>query len=203
LDITSPLCRTGRDRFLHEVDQSRSVHRYYAPLRLPSARPESLRLFGYRFPVPWCFLRSFTPQLEATRRVPGRLSQPDARSGIFPRRQTTLPSSRVTPLEACPALRPRWCPGGKPPGVAPGYHSPGLLPSARCRTSAFTVTPLDVDAWLILRTTTIQISGLNHAAYFLATPSFAHPLTTNMAAKAPLDPDKDARGFATDLPASL
>ena len=60
-----------------------------------------------------------------------------------------------------------------------------------------------VDAWLILRTTTIHISGLNDAAYLLATPSFAHPLTTDVAARAPLDPDKDARGFATDLPASL
>ena len=62
---------------------------------------------------------------------------------------------------------------------------------------------IGLDARLILMTTTIHISGLNHAAYLLATPSFVHPLTTDMAAKAPLDPDKDARGFATDLPASL
>ena len=61
---------------------------------------------------------------------------------------------------------------------------------------------IGLDARLILGTTTIQISGLNHAACLLATPSFAHPLTTDMAVRAPLDPDKDARGFATDLPAS-
>jgi len=29
---------------------------------------------------------------------------------LSPRRPLALPSSRVTPVEACPALRPRWCP---------------------------------------------------------------------------------------------
>jgi len=35
-----------------------------------------------------------------------------------------LPSSRATPVEACPALRPRWCPGR----IA--FTRLGLLPSA-------------------------------------------------------------------------
>jgi hypothetical protein len=31
-----------------------------------------------------------------------------------PRRREVLPSSRITPLNACPALRPRWCPARSP-----------------------------------------------------------------------------------------
>ena len=31
-----------------------------------------------------------------------------------PRRREALPSSRVTPLNPCPALRPRWCPARSP-----------------------------------------------------------------------------------------
>ena len=33
---------------------------------------------------------------------------------LSPRRPLALPSSRVTPVNACPALRPRWCPGHAP-----------------------------------------------------------------------------------------
>jgi hypothetical protein len=33
---------------------------------------------------------------------------------LYPRRPLALPSSRVTPVEACPALRPRWCPAYSP-----------------------------------------------------------------------------------------
>ena len=33
---------------------------------------------------------------------------------LLPRRREALPSSRVTPLNACPALRPRWCPARLP-----------------------------------------------------------------------------------------
>jgi len=43
-----------------------------------------------------------------------------------------LPSSRVAPVNACPDLRPRWCPGPMAMAV------PGLLPCAHCKASAFT-----------------------------------------------------------------
>ena len=33
---------------------------------------------------------------------------------LFPRRREALPSSRITPLNTCPALRPRWCPSRLP-----------------------------------------------------------------------------------------
>ena len=33
---------------------------------------------------------------------------------LFPRRREALPSSRITPLNTCPALRPRWCPARSP-----------------------------------------------------------------------------------------
>src|ERR1051325_7974912 len=33
---------------------------------------------------------------------------------LFPRRREVLPSSRITPLNACPDLRPRWCPACLP-----------------------------------------------------------------------------------------
>ena len=56
---------------------------------------------------------------------------------------------------------------------------------------------------LSLRTTTIPISGLNHAACILATPSFVHPLATLPVVFALKQRDRDARGFATDLPTSL
>lgn len=52
-------------------------------------------------------------------------------------------------------------------------------------------------------TTTIPISGLNDAAYILATPSFVHPLTTLPVVFALVERDRNARGFATDLPTSL
>jgi hypothetical protein len=35
---------------------------------------------------------------------------PVSPSGNVARRQVALPSSRATPMAACPALRPRWCP---------------------------------------------------------------------------------------------
>jgi hypothetical protein len=52
-------------------------------------------------------------------------------SGSSTRRQVALPRSRVTPLHACPALRPRWC-----PVHSPFAHS-GLLPSGQWKPSAF------------------------------------------------------------------
>jgi hypothetical protein len=66
-----------------------------------------------------------------------------------------LPSSRVPPVKTCPALRPRWCPS----------HSP--YRTQDCCLPALANRRL---------TTTIPISGLNHAAYLLTTPGFVRPL---------------------------
>ena len=35
---------------------------------------------------------------------------PVPHSGYVTRRQVALPSSRATPMDTCPTLRPRWCP---------------------------------------------------------------------------------------------
>ena len=98
------------------------------------------------------------------------------------RRHSALPSSRVTLLNSCPALRPRWW-----PKHLPLSHS-GLLPSVKIRTSAFP-SKKKTDGYPL--STIIQISGLHHTACFLAPPGFGLPL-----------PDLPAR-FATDLLARL
>ena len=67
-----------------------------------------------------------------------------------------LPSSRVPPVKTCPALRPRWCPA----------HSPSRTQDCCLPARANRRLP-----------TTIHISGLNHAAYLLATPGSVRPLT--------------------------
>ena len=53
---------------------------------------------------------------------------------------------------------------------------------------------IGLDARLILRTTTIQISGLHNAACLLATPSFTHPLPRVVAAKPTADLDETYGG---------
>ena len=77
-----------------------------------------------------------------------------------------LPSSRVTPLYACPALRPRWCPA----------HSP--YRAQDCCLPALAHRRLSPRTFLrdILLSTTLHISGLNHAACLLAHSSFVRPL---------------------------
>ena len=84
----------------------------------------------------------------------------------FPRSVVALPSSRVTPLKACPALRPRWCPQHSPYRV-----QDCCLPRlATCRLFPLVGTrgyPL---------TTTIHISGLNDAACFLTTSGSIPPM---------------------------
>ena len=83
------------------------------------------------------------------------------------RRPLALPSSRVPPLTPCPALRPRWSPDHLPcrgrdcclPLVPPRRL---WLSSLRCA--------------VILLSTTIHISGLNHAAWHLAPSGSVLPL---------------------------
>ena len=81
-------------------------------------------------------------------------------SGSLTRRQVALPSSRVTPMDACPALRPRWC-----PDCSPLRLQDCCLPATGNRR-LFLGTTLRI----ILLSTTIPISGLNHMACVLATP---------------------------------
>ena len=77
-----------------------------------------------------------------------------------------LPSSRVTPVDPCPALRPRWGP----------IHSPMrswdcCLPAQEdCRLS-----PLDLLRDILVPTI-ITISGLYHAACILDPSSLVRPL---------------------------
>ena len=42
--------------------------------------------------------------------APGLLVTRSPTPGLSSRRQVALPSSRVPPIQTCPALRPRWCP---------------------------------------------------------------------------------------------
>jgi hypothetical protein len=84
------------------------------------------------------------------------------------RRQTALSSSRVTPLSACPALRPRWCP----------KHLAWrlwdcCLPGAANRRLSLSASTRGYPP----QTTTILISGLDHAACTLATPGSVPPFT--------------------------
>jgi len=90
-----------------------------------------------RFPLP-CASSSVCVPFPARSRAEAPLS---ARSFVPPvhlvirlsltRRPMALPSSRVTPMKTCPALRPRWCPRRIT------LSRPGLLPSTRCKASAF------------------------------------------------------------------
>jgi len=52
-------------------------------------------------------------RVEAARPRQG-LGAPGPQAGMLTRRQVALPRSPVTPLHACPALRPRWCPQHSP-----------------------------------------------------------------------------------------
>jgi len=81
---------------------------------------------------------------------------PVPHSGSVTRSQMALPSSRVPPVQTCPALRPRWCP----------VRSPKRAQDCCLPVRANRRLP-----------TTIHFSGLHHAAYLLATPGFVRPLT--------------------------
>ena len=77
-----------------------------------------------------------------------------------------LPRSRVPPVRACPALRPRWC-----PAHAPYRTQDWCLPATGNRRLSPQYLLRD-----ILLSTTIHISGLNHAACILTPSSFVLPL---------------------------
>ena len=110
-----------------------------------------------------------------------------------------FPCGLVAGVEATPSRQGLWSPGppirgcGKETDGSPTFPSypfaymprsqtpvvsrtlalarPGLLPSGACTPSAFPSGHLRV----ILPSTTLRISGLNHAACILATPGSEHP----------------------------
>ncbi len=82
----------------------------------------------------------------------------------LPRRREALPSSRITLLDPCPALRPRWC-----PSRLPCRAQDCCLPKpAHGRLSNRFPGP-------ILSSTIIHFSEFNNAAWFLASPLLRTP----------------------------
>ena len=77
---------------------------------------------------------------------------------------SALPSSQVTPMDACPGLRLRWCPANSPKRC-----QDCCLPPA-CRASAFSHT-----SGIILMTTTIHFSELNTQPASLIHPASDSP----------------------------
>ena len=106
LDLGSPPYRSEQ-----------SDHRYYGPLRLPNAH---LGLLRYSLSSPDTLvapLLSLTGQGRAflsRARTPPRWLTGALDRIYYSRKHLALPSSQITPLTACPARRPRWCPDRLP-----------------------------------------------------------------------------------------
>jgi len=142
-------------------------------------------LFTVRYPppIPWSLLyfRSLV-RIEHSFPMPGLrlIGWPAPLTGLLlPRKHLALPSSQATPVTACPALRPRWCPDHSP-NIASGpaafryLHNVGFCPVSR-------TYPM---------TTMSTISGLNPTACSLVPSGFGLPLpglpadfTTDLLAK--------------------
>ena len=127
-----------------------------------------------RGPIP-CLLPPFVsrragrwPSEAANQRRGSWSAGTPALPAFLTRRQTALSSSRVTPLSACPALRPRWC----PKHLAARLRDCCLPGAANRRLSRSAST-----SGYPPRTTTILISGLDPAACTLATPGSVPPFT--------------------------
>lgn len=132
------------------------ISKHFACRSCPDTLPASVRS--------WCPRRA-RDRVEAPRPRQG-LWSPGPQSGSVTRRQAALPSSRATPMDACPALRPRWCPA----------HSPKRTQDCCLPVSGNRRLSPHTTLRVILLSTTIHISGLNHAAYILAPSSFVRPL---------------------------
>ncbi len=139
------------------------------PLRLPYC-PSQVASLVARFPIP-C-------PLQFVRVVPYGLviwsKPPDParafghlvpHSGHVTRRHVALPSSRATPVDACPALRPRWCPARSPSPL-----QDCCLPATGNRR----LSPL-YSRESILSSTILLFSGLDHAACLLVPSSSVRP----------------------------
>ena len=91
------------------------VHRYYARLRLPTVHPG--RFARRSLPGTLLFPLVCIPSEGSLTDGETHGQRRDFWSAGSPRyrqfvtgKQWALPSSRVTPVSTCPALRPRWCP---------------------------------------------------------------------------------------------
>jgi len=139
-----------------------------------AAAPSRVASHHARFPVP-CLLHLFARRPEeAPWTTPGPLL---CRWTLFrhsARRTAALPSSRVTLVDTCPALRPRWCLGAHLSApVTAAFRA-----DARRRLS-------HARGVVILLTTTFNVSGLHHTACILATPGSAPPVTRTHAGSLP------------------
>ena len=123
--------------------------------------PDTMRASAVRG-IPYGLAAWWKPQDDAR-----AFGHPVPSSGHCAWRQVALPRSRATPMDTCPALRPRWCPRHSPQRV-----QDCCLPALANRRLSPRYTVRD-----ILLSTTIHISGLNHAACVLATPGSVRPLT--------------------------
>src|SRR6266404_4331732 len=83
---------------------------------------------------------------------------------LLPRRREALPSSRITLLLTCPALRPRWCPVRLP------WRGRGCCLPVTSYCRLWVRSP-----GLILLSTTIRFSEFNDAACVLALPLLRTP----------------------------
>ena len=83
---------------------------------------------------------------------------------LFPRRREALPSSRITHLPTCPALRPRWCPA----------RLPWRGQDCCLRKHAYPRLWVRLPG-LILLSTIIHFSEFNDAACVLALPLLRTP----------------------------
>ena len=88
--------------------------RYYAQLRLPNVHLRFVRCSLSSPDTSYCS-SSFVIPLGLSEELELSPSEPGVLSSVTPNRvvqgnNSDLPSSQVTPMTACPALRPRWCP---------------------------------------------------------------------------------------------
>ena len=144
--------------------------RYYDPLRLPLLRLGSLRItLDPRYPALTrfrsCPLLSSFPRSGAPGPRLAAFVYRFASPGALRKEIAVLLSSQTTPVCACPVRGPRWCPLNSPCRL-----QDSCLPAQSDRR----LSP--ARAGLSSRTTTMNFSGLSHAAYTLATPGFTHTL---------------------------
>ena len=102
LDLGSPPYRSEK-----------SDHRYYCQLRLPNAHLGFVRCSLSAPNTLVAPLLSLTGQVRAlltSARTPPRWLTGALDRIHYSRKHLALPSSQITPLTACPARRPRWCP---------------------------------------------------------------------------------------------
>ncbi len=85
--------------------------------------------------------------------------------GFLRKEITVLSSSQATPVCACPARRPRWCPLDLPSHLKDYAFRLVQDVGFPRLSSAYPLGPQKVS-----------FSGLSHAAYTLATPGFTHTL---------------------------